>query len=369
VLENIADSIKDFVVTTVQDSQLEKESLEMKLGDILNNAKAEEVQYNYKNAIMLYQSALTKTNDDNFYTYLPIIYLKLAKLYQKTSNLYESLEYYTQAQDYYVNASNFLKVYEVKLEIANIYYDMYKQENAKFILLELEKVPDLPNELAIKVHLAGARLVDDIQKEYEYYKKSLPLVEVGTDKSVVVELYYKYAVACDELEDLNTALKYYKKCIETEQNPKLNSYLTLAMSNLAQLYDEVGQTKIAVKYYLESAKIDSAMKNYNGLYQNTIHLAEIFATVDDAKALEYLNKALSYAQILDDDYYIASTNLELGDFYFVRKNNENAYKYFVQASKTSLSKENLENINSRIEDIKRRVSEQVFNDYQVKYGK
>jgi hypothetical protein len=98
-------------------------------------------------------------------------------------------------------------------------------------------------------------------------------------------------------------------------------------------------------------------------------LAAIFATVDDAKALEYLNKALSYAQILDDDYYIASTNLELGDFYFVRKNNENAYKYFVQASKTSLSKENLENINSRIEDIKRRVSEQVFNDYQVKYGK
>jgi hypothetical protein len=372
VLDNIADSIKDFVVTTVKDNQLEQESNSMRLGDILNFAKQKEVQYDYKSAIMLYQSALTKTNDDNFYTYLPLVYVNLAKSYQKLSKLYEALEYYTQAQDFYVNASNLLKANEMKLEIANIYYSMYKHDNAKFILSELEQTSDLPNELAIKVNLACAKLTDDVAVEHDYYKKSLPLVEIGTSKDITTELYYKYAVSCDELEDLNTAVKYYKKCINIEQNPRDNQYLTLAISNLAQLYDEVGQTKIAIKYYAESIKIDSSMKNYSGLYQNSVHLAEIFVATDENKALEYLTKALEYAKNLPDGYYEVSANLELGDFYLLRQDNEKAYKHFINAydiAKISFSKDNLDRISSRIDDIKKRVPEQLFNEYQGKYGK
>ena len=43
---------------------------------------------------------------------------------------------------------------------------MYKLDNAKFILSELEKVQDLPNDLAIKMYMACARLSDDIRVEY-----------------------------------------------------------------------------------------------------------------------------------------------------------------------------------------------------------
>ena len=38
---------------------------------------------------MLYQNALTKTEDDDFYTFLPHIYTKLAKAYQNLSDWYE----------------------------------------------------------------------------------------------------------------------------------------------------------------------------------------------------------------------------------------------------------------------------------------
>lgn len=86
------------------------------------------------------------------------------------SDWYEALEYYTQAQDFYVNASNQEKVYETKLAIANIYYLMYKHDNAKFILSELEKAQDLPNELAIRVNLACAKLANDLHSEHKYYK-------------------------------------------------------------------------------------------------------------------------------------------------------------------------------------------------------
>lgn len=372
ILDNIADSIKDFVSTTSQGNMLEKESSSMSLKQLLNAAKKEEQNYNYKRVVILYQNALTKTSDEDFYMFLPTIYTKLAQAYQKLSDWYEALEYYTQAQDFYVNASNQEKVYETKLAIANIYYLMYKHDNAKFILSELEKTQNLPKELAIKVNLACAKLTNDLHKEHDYYKKSLPLVELGTDKSLVSELYYKYAVTSDELDDPRTAAEFYKKCINLDSNPKHNRYLSKALANIAELYDEVGSTKVAVKYYNESIKIDTVMKNYSGLYGTAIHLAEIFSSVSDEKSLEYLFKALEYAKLLKEAFYIAGASLEIGDFYFRRRDNEHAYKYFMEAYKVaekSFTKDNIDKIVMRLEDIKRRVPESELLKYQEKYGK
>lgn len=372
VLDNIADSIRDFIVTTSQESKFEKDSSQMNLTQLLNAAKQEEQNYNYKRVVVLYQNALTKTDDDDFYTFLPLIYTKLAKAYQNLQDWYEALEYYTQAQDFYVNVSDMANVYEIKLEIANIYYIMYKHDNAKFILNELEKIQDLPNELRIKVNMMMAKLCDDINLEYKYYKKSLSLVTSGIDRAVLCELFYKYAAASDEIDDLRTAAEYYKKCIDVDSNPKHNTYLSLAMSNLAELYDEAGNSTAAVKYYGESIKIDTAMKNYNGLYGASIHLAEIFASSDDKKSLEYMNKALEYAKILKEPFYIAGASLELGDFYFLRKDNEHAYRHFIEAylvAKNSFTKDNLDKITSRLDDVKRRVGENEFIKLQEKYGK
>lgn len=372
VLDGIANSINDFIVTTTQDSKLKQDSVGMTLSQILNAAKKEEQTYNYKRVIMLYQNALTKTNDDDFYTFLPVIYMKLARAYQNLSDWYEALENYTQAQDFYFNVGNMNRVYEIKLEIANIYYVMYKHENAKYIIAELEKAQDLPKELRIKTNLTAAKLANDVNLEYGYYKKSLPLVELSTDKSVVSELYYKYAACCDEIDDPRSAAEFYKKCIDIDQNPKHNPYLSMALSNLAELYDEAGSVKHAVKYYNESIKVDTITKNYNGLYCSAIHLAEIYSSSSDDKCLEYMNKALEYARLLKEPFYIAGASLEIGDFYFLRRNNEFAYKYFIGAysvAKNSFSKDNLDKILSRLEDVKKRIPPAELEKLQGKYGK
>lgn len=372
ILENIADSIKDFISMTVQDSKIEQESNNMSLQQIMNAAKKEEQSFEYKRAIMLYQIALTKKDDNDFYTFLPVIYLKLARAYKNNNDWYEALEYYTQAQDFYFNTSNIDKVNEIKLETANVYYIMYKRENARYILSELEKSPDLPSELAIKVNLACAKLCDNTELEYKYYKNSLALVSVETDKSVLCELYYKYAAICDEKEDYKTACEYYKKCIEIDSNPKHNNYLSRSLSSLAELYDGVGNSKLAVKYYAESIKIDTVKGDYNGLYCSAVHLAEIFASKDESKAMEYMNKALDYAKMLNEPFYIAGASLEIGDFYFLRRDNALAYKYFINAynvAKHTFTKDNLDKIISRLEDVKKRVGEREFGVIQEKYGK
>jgi len=372
VLNNIADSIKDFITVSANNSELEKTSVGMSLTQIMNIAKEYERKFNYKQVIMLYQQALTKTKDEDFYTFLPTIYTKLAQAYQNLSDWYEALEYYTQAQDFYVNTSNFEKVAQIKLEIANIYYIMYKHENAKFILGELEKDENLPNELKIKINLANAKLANNFKSEYEYYKKSLPLVEINTDKGVLAELYYKYAVANDENDDLKTAAEYYKKCIELEKNPKTLQYISMSLANIAELFDEAGKKQHAIHYYNESMNIDETVKNYSGLYNSSSHLGEIYSSIDENKAVEYLKKALDCAKLLNEPFYVAGASIEIGDFYFLRHNFEKAYEYYSAALKTakdSLTEENVNKIHSRINDIQNRLPEQEFKTIREKYDK
>lgn len=371
VLDNIADSIKDFVDDKTKQNELEEKSDGMTLTQLLNLAKQEEGKYNYKHAILLYQNALTKKDDESFYQFLPTIYIKLAEAHKHLSQWYEALEAYTQAQDFYFNVADTDKIAQVKLEIANIYYIIYKHDNAKFILSELEN-QNLPNEMKIKVNLALARLTDNPDIEFEYYKKSLQLVDIHTNKNVLAELYYKSAGAFDEENDTRMAALYYKKCIELDSNPNHNKYLSMALANLAELYDEAGSPQHAIKYYNESIRIDRATKNYNGLYYSAIHLAEIYGAKDAEKALEYLNQALYYAKKLNETYHIISALTELGDFYSRRKDFAHSYKYLIEAynmSKHSFNKDNLNKIQSRIEDIKRRVTEQEFIKLQEEYGK
>lgn len=372
VLDGIADSIKDFITDKTERNELKEKSENLSLTQILNLAKQEEAKYNFKHAILLYKRALTKNDDDNFYQFLPAIYIKLAQDYKQLSHWYEALEAYTQAQDFYVNVSDNFKVAEVKLEIANIYYIIYKHDNAKFILNELYNNKDLPPEMQVKVNLALAKLTDNPDEEFNYYEKSLKLADIHMDKTVLAELYYKFAGANDERDDMRMAVLYYKKCIELDANPNTNQYLSMALANLAELYDEAGSPQHAIKYYNESIKIDKAVKNYNGLYYSAIHLAEIYSSKDTSKSLEYLNQALYYAKKLNEPYHIAGALTELGDYYSRRKDFEQAYKYLIEAfklSKQSFTKENIDKIQSRIEDIKRRTKEDDFIKLQDKYGK
>ena len=372
MLDDIANSINSYITTSAQTTRLEKESSSMSLQQVLNLAKTEEKNYNYKQVVILYQTALTKTSDDDFYTFLPSIYIRLAKAYQHLSDLYNALDYYTQAHDFYYNASNFDKVYEMKLEIANIYYAMYKIDNAKYILSELEKVDNLSNEMKIKVNLSLAKLSDSPEKEYQYYKKSISLVDLKTDKELKSELYYKYAVLSSDYGELRTSAQFYLKCIEISSNPKTNPYLSMSLSNLADLYAEIGSTSQAIKYYNESMGIDLVMKNYNGLYVSASHIAEIYAATDVNKALEYYGKALEYARQLNEPFYIVSTFLELADFYSLRRNFEFAYKNLIEAyklAKTTLTQDNLDKIVSRLDELRKRITVADLMRFQAKYGK
>ena len=127
---------------------------------------------------------------------------------------------------------------------------------------------------------------------------------------------------------------------------------------------------MARKYSLESLKIDEQTKNYNGIYVSAMKLAELYLATDEEKALSYYKKAKSCAFELNEPFYIASCDIAMGDFYFNRKDDELALKSFLSAynvAKTNFSKDNIEKIQIRINDIKARIGEDLFNKYEKEY--
>ena len=85
-------------------------------------------------------------------------------------------------------------------------------------------------------------------------------------------------------------------------------------------------------------------------------LAEITGGKHPEKSIEYLKKARACAKELNEEFYIVSSNVAMGDFYYRQKDYKNALIYYKEAQQNitgEFSSENKEKINMRIEDIRK----------------
>lgn len=349
IMDKIADSINRFVDISDKNAKDYDEIKKLSLIELINLAKNEEANFDYKKVIMIYQRALTLNTDDDYYTFLPTIYTKLAQNFNKLSDCFNALKYFELAVEFYISTGDLDKINECKYEIAKIYFNTFKRDKAEKILNEIIK-ENISLNLKIKSQLllygiTGANIKD-----------ILPQNTNGIEKNVLAELYFKYALSCDEAEDIETAVKYYKKCVETSQNPHINEYLSSALTNLATIYEEDGNASIAEKYLQESLRLDEMTENYNGIYISAMKLANINSSKNQQKCLVFIKKAKACAVELNETFYIASANIAFGDFYYKNKEYENALKYYNEAHKLAINnftKENIKKIEIRINDIKK----------------
>lgn len=347
IMNKIADSINTFVDISAKNQQTLDEIKNMPLVGLLNLAKKEEEKYDYKKVIMILQKALTMNKDDDFYTFLPILYSKLGENFYKLSDWFNAQKYYELAEEFYVSTGDTEKINECKFEIANIFYITFKREKAQKVLEEI-----LSEQVSPNLKLKSELLLSSITGTS--IKHALPSSTMGIEKSVLAEFYFKYALNCDEENDIETAVKYYKKCVETSQDPKINKYLSSTLSNLATIFDEHGKTEVAIKYLQESLRLDEITHNNNGIYMSAMKLSELI--LDKSRSLAYLKRARNCALELNEPFYIASSDLALGDFYYSQKDYDIALKYYDKAkalAQNNFTKDNIEKIEQRINDIKK----------------
>lgn len=341
IMNKIASSINKFVDVSDKKSQALEEIKDLSLVDLINLAKKEEQNFEYLKAVMVYQKALTLNNDDDYYTFLPTLYSSLAQNFKKMSDWFNAQKYFELAVEFYVSTGDIEKINEYKYEIANIFYITFKNEKAEKLINEV-----LADGISLNLRTKAKLL----QASITGMNIELPQSTFGIEKSVLAELYFKYAVNKDEAGDIEEAVKYYKKCVETSQDVKINMNLSSAITNLATIYDEDGKPDLAVKYLNESLRLDEMTKNYNGIYVSSMKLAQI----NKNNALTYLQRAKKCALELNEPFYIMSADIALGDLYAKQKDYKTALSLFKEAQKfaqNDFNKENIDKIQVRIDDI------------------
>ena len=347
IMNKIATSINKFVDITDKKQKTLSEIEEKSLVDLINLAKKEEQNFEYQKVVMIYQKALTMNNDDDYYTFLPSLYSGLANAFKNLSDWFNSLKYFELTLEFYLSSGDLEKANEIRYEIANIYYITFKQDRAEKILTEI-----LSEQISKNLEIKSRLLLSSVTGKWTINK--IPELTTEIEKNVLAELYFKYALNADKNGEIDVAVKYYRKCVETSQDRLVNTYLSSALSNLASIYDEDGRSDMAVKYLQESLRLDELSNNYNGIYSSAMKLAEINLTRNPERALDNLKKAKKCAEELGETFYIASADVALGDLYYNCSEYKNAIEYYNEAiGYKDLSKDNIEKIEMRIEDIKK----------------
>ncbi len=296
--------------------------------------------------------------------------LKLADLY-KEIEAYSKAQYYLErVETYYKKNNEVINLSYLYYELTKIYFLMYKTERAIKTIKKVIYSVDTPQSLMV----SACTLLGNIytaQKNtddaYSYYQKALASMDENTPDETLAELYFKYALASDDRGDEKTAFEYYTKCAVLSND---NPYKSLAYSNMGACYFDNGNLCDARDCLKKAYEIEKNNNDYDGIYYNASQLAEVLVRMHDENALEYLKEAKQAAEFLNEDFYIMKADVALGDFYYnIPAQHKNALKEYFKARKTAeLIGEDVQEINSRINDMKLRMKNNEFSEIENQYG-
>lgn len=374
-------SLKDkinFDKHNIEKNDNEQETL--KKNEIIDNNQIEnlfktaleyEKKLEYYKAIDIYNLILDKdlNEEDKKLVYT---YTKLGMLYQKLSNYKKALNLYKKAIEICVLKNETIKTYYIYSQIAKIYKAIFKNDLAKEIYNKIlnDKKNMLPNDLRIETTNDYVEIIKEPKSVIEILLKIKNIVDNSENNDLKIEYYYKLATGFDDIDDISKAKEYYFKCLEhinkdtnSKNSLKYTGTIYYNLGNIS-LYESKNNEK-AYEYFKLSLKFEAQNNNYEEAYFASINLGKMLLYKRSNEAYVYFKEAISYANKLNDKFYLAESQLNLGDYFYFIKNDEEALKCFLLvlsiAIKNNFSPENIENVKSRLKDLKIRLGEEKFS--------
>ena len=175
---------------------------------------------------------------------------------------------------------------------------------------------------------------------------------MGKDKSLVCKSYYRLAVLYDEHQDWQNAIKYYQKNYTTSSENNENKYYSVSLTNLALIYIEQENYKQASEYLKLALIYDSELNDLENMYFSQKELAKLYSRFDEIQAIKYFKQAQDSAKKLNDAFKEALIHFSAKSI--LKKSSDN---------------ENIQRVDSRINDIKMRFNKEKFEEIKNLYDK
>ena len=362
----------EIVETVTPQQQIPVENVEKSpsIDEKLKRARKLAEEKKNTDAIDVYMEILNSPDVD-LHTLIQVRML-LARLYKDIGDYQKAQYYYELVEIFYKKHNEVINLNYLYYELTDLYFLMYKNDRAVETIKKVIYSVDTPQSLMVSACTLLGNIyssMDNPDEAYSYYQKALASLEENTDEETLAELYFKYALANDDRKDEKNAFEYYAKCITIGGN---NPYRALAYSNMGSCYFDNENYSDARDCFQKAYDLEKSKNNYDGIFYTASYLAKICEKEKDKKALDYLLEAKQSAEFINEDFYLLEATIALGDYYYnnISLNKKALIEYFkarrlAQALGSSVD---ISKIESRIKDMKFRMSKEVFEDIEKKYG-
>ncbi len=344
-----------------------------KLNNLIKEAEEQQAAFNYREAISLFEQSKKIANKlDDFIR----IYTNIANIAIKLNDNNLALVNYRELADICYKEENYDFWAKYKIEISKIYKNLYSFSKSLNTLNDLikdeNKISDA-SKASVKFALGELfEAQNDMKASMKEYKEALNLTlnACGQTDIMLPEIAYKIGSLYYENDYTDEALEYFNKSVEYSKTSSNTKFLPNAYTDMGTILADMGDNEGAIEYLNYALDLNIREENYTNSYYVVRNIAKVYRNFDFEKAYEYLNLALEYARMSDNSFEIAISLLELGDYYYDMRQNEQALICYFQAKSilgANASKENMQRVLTRINDMKIKLGDYIFKGMKQLY--
>lgn len=184
----------------------------------------------------------------------------------------------------------------------------------------------------------------NINKQEEYYRKSLALNLKNKDKKGIGFSYNNLGYIFDKKGDIPQALDYYLKSLKIKEEIKDSAGIGTTLVNLGYNYDKLGEYNKALDYYKKSLLIRKKINDDYGVANSYNLIAALYQRMAIKpehkhlmfKSLELFEKTLKINQRISNHTGIAESYNNIGTYYQQLLNYDLALKQYKLANQIQL---------------------------------
>jgi tetratricopeptide (TPR) repeat protein len=199
-------------------------------------------------------------------------------------------------------------------------------QNTK-VIDSLQNLANIAKEDTIKANLlkkiSEAYLEFDLEKSFDYAKRSLALSEKIGSKKGIANAYFLMGNICNYKAEHREAIVWFKRSLALQKELSLDSDVSQTYSSIGYCYEDMGNFIEAKTNYFASLKIREKLKDKIGIAKCNANIGTVYYQTESLEeALKFLLPALKIFKEFGEKRMVAAICHNVGTIYMYQDNPE-----------------------------------------------